>query len=110
MATKKLRKRGYNQSELIARGISEVTKFPINNNLLYKVENVTSQTGKTRAERHLSMRENFSVNTMPHSSPEGDIILIDDVLTTGATLEWNAIILKNAYACDVYAATLARTL
>jgi len=78
-------KRGYNQSMLIAEGIGEVLGIPVSA-LLQRKRNTESQTNKTRAERVANMEDAFEV--MEKSKLTGKhILLCDDVLTTGATLE-----------------------
>lgn len=81
---RKERKRGYNQSEWIARGIASVYNKPIISNLLYRKTSTTTQTNKSRYERHMNVEKIFSLHetkTFEHKH----ILLIDDVITTGAT-------------------------
>lgn len=81
----KWRKRGYNQSEWIARGISEATGIPVCTELLECVTDRQSQTHKGIYERWLSTHESFTA--LPDVIPaESHVLLVDDVVTTGATL------------------------
>lgn len=91
----RLRQRGYNQSDCIAKGISEVTGIPWQDTVLKKVTPTTSQTNKTRIERFQNVENVFEV--LNKSAIEGQrIALIDDVVTTGSTLEACAqVILEN---------------
>ena len=83
--------RGYNQSELIANGISKSINAPVNIEFLTKNTNTQSQTKKGRFMRWDNVSEVFEVN--PHKLKNAKhIALVDDVVTTGATLE--ACILK----------------
>lgn len=83
---KKQFKRGYNQSEWIAKGIKESTNLPIDNTTLIKSHHTETQTRKNRFSRYLSSKEMFSIND--ESKLKGKhVLLIDDVLTTGATIE-----------------------
>lgn len=82
----KKRKRGYNQSEIISRGFSEITSIPINNNSLSKVVESKSQTHKNRWERWKNVEDVFIVKNSTDIAYK-HILLIDDVITTGATLE-----------------------
>ena len=81
--TKKHR-RGYNQSELIARGISEVTGIPVGLQLRARKPHRT-QTSLTSEQRIANTKNVFSVNH-PESLEGKRIMLVDDICTTGATL------------------------
>ena len=79
-------KRGYNQSSLIANGISEIFKKPVLDGLIVRQRNTETQTTKKRMARFSNMENVFKI--VNHSLVENKhILLIDDVLTTGATLE-----------------------
>jgi ComF family protein len=78
--------RGYNQSRLIAEGISEVTNVPVSEKILTRVKHTESQTQKTRAERTENMRDAFKV-AHPQLLEGKHVLIIDDVLTTSATIE-----------------------
>lgn len=83
---KKQRKRGYNQSYYFAQGLSEAMKIPMNINVLKRIKHGESQTGKTREMRWKSVEEAFVV--LDNSQLTGKhILLVDDVVTTGATIE-----------------------
>jgi ComF family protein len=83
---KKLKKRGYNQSEWIAKGIAEKLKKPIDTeNLIRTVENST-QTKKGLIERWENVSEIFRLKDK-NIFENKHILLVDDVLTTGATIE-----------------------
>lgn len=82
---KKQRMRGYNQSRMLAEGISSVTGIPLWDSLLVRTQFTESQTRKGSYERWLNVREVFGCLSL--ESLEGKhILLVDDVLTTGATL------------------------
>lgn len=83
---KKLKKRGFNQALVIAKGISKETKIPIiENNLIRTIDN-TSQTAKTRIERRKNIEHSFAVKDSLLFKGK-HILIVDDVLTTGSTLE-----------------------
>ena len=103
---KKLLKRGYNQSELIANGISRVINKPVINNILYKTTNTSTQTKKNRYERWENA-ENIYALYNGDSLNGKNILLIDDVLTTGATLEACCQAFKNSNIKSLNIATLA---
>jgi competence protein ComFC len=78
--------RGYNQSEIIANGVSEVMKIPINTNFLTRVQHAESQTKKSKFLRWDNIEEAFYVNIRGNEHLK-HIAIIDDVITTGSTIE-----------------------
>ena len=83
---KKLAKRGYNQSEWIARGLAEKLNKPMDTeHLVHRIENV-SQTRKGVFDRYLNMQDVFAVDD-PQAFADKHVLLVDDVVTTGSTLE-----------------------
>ena len=82
----KLRKRGYNQSEWIARGVAEAINKPIDSQTLVRRFYTDSQTRKKRFDRWENVDSGFAI-TNPDAFAGRHILLIDDVITTGATLE-----------------------
>jgi len=104
MHWRKERKRGYNQATVLAYGIAEILKVKCLADALLKVEANESQTKKSRAERVENVRNAFELNKI-HEFSNLHVLLIDDVLTTGATLEACAKVLPSS--CKVSMATLA---
>jgi ComF family protein len=82
----KLRKRGFNQSEIFAQGISGVLGKPLIGKALKRNVFTSTQTKKGRYERWKNVSNIFEVRN-PESLQNKHILLIDDVITTGATLE-----------------------
>lgn len=78
--------RGYNQTELITNGISDVLQIPVDTDTLYRTRNTESQTQKSREERMENMQGAFGIQNGEKFSGK-HVLLMDDVLTTGATLE-----------------------
>ena len=89
---KKEAERGYNQSMLIATGMSEVLNIPVLPGALYRTRHTESQTKKSRAERIENMQEAFGLQHKDQLQNK-HVLLVDDVLTTGATLESCALVL-----------------
>lgn len=91
--SRRFHERGYNQSEWIARGLSESMNLPIDTDAFIRKEYTNTQTKKSRHGRFNNMANAFDV---PGSdSLEGKhILLVDDVITTGATLEACALTLQ----------------
>lgn len=83
---RKLRQRGYNQSEAFARGLSEGLGIPLNPQLLSRRQHTASQTRKSRWERWENVDDVFEV-TPDDALRHRHVILVDDVITTGATIE-----------------------
>ncbi len=102
---KKLAKRGFNQSELIAEGISEALDIPVWKQALQRVKNTGTQTDKTRQERIENVQDAFRLQSENIGSNQ-HILLVDDVLTTGATLEACARELLKAKGITVSIATI----
>jgi ComF family protein len=79
-------KRGFNQSEVLAGAISAVTGIPVDTHVLYRARNNKSQTKKNVAERRKNVQDLFRVRDIAVFKNK-HVLLIDDVLTTGATLK-----------------------
>lgn len=82
---KRLKERGYNQSECIASGVSLATGIPVDTESLIRIEHNTSQTHRSANERWLNTKNAFAL-IHPERVAGKHIILVDDVLTTGSTL------------------------
>jgi len=83
---KKYRLRGYNQSEVIANGMRERLNIPVDCTNLHRTKHTTSQTSKGRFERWENVEGLFGLHD-PDKYLGCHLLLIDDVTTTGATLE-----------------------
>lgn len=103
---KKEKQRGYNQSTMIARGVSEVTGIPINERFLVRRVNTATQTHKSKEERWQNVKDIFEVRH-PEQLEGKHVLLIDDVLTTGATLEACAMKLSVVPGISISCATAA---
>lgn len=80
------RSRGFNQSEAISMGISEVTKLPVDVNSLIRDKISLTQTRRSRYDRWTNVENIFVVNN-PNAIAGKHILLVDDVITTGSTIE-----------------------
>ena len=102
---KKEASRGYNQCDLIAMGMSEMLHIPVAEKLLFRIRHTESQVNKTRSERVRNMQDAFEVKNATKLANK-NILLIDDVLTTGATLEACAIALLSIPDIKISIATI----
>jgi ComF family protein len=80
------KKRGYNQSALLCQGISESTGIPVLNDIIYRAEQTDTQTHMNRVNRWQNMEGKFIMQDVGRISNK-HLLLVDDVITTGATLE-----------------------
>lgn len=99
------RARGYNQAELLARELGRSLGLPVKTRLFLRTEDTPSQTGLTRAQRVENVRGAFRTHD---KLDRKRILLVDDVCTTGATVDACARALKRAGAQSVEVVTLAR--
>ncbi len=102
----RLRERGYNQAALLARELGQSTGLPVAENGLVRVRATRPQVELTAQERKENVSDAFHCSTMEFKGKRA--LLIDDVCTTGATLEACSIALQQAGARSVWAFTLAR--
>jgi len=100
---RRLRRRGFNQALPLARALAGVVEAPVRSDLLVRHRDTPPQVGLTRDERKSNVREAFAGRS---PVPER-IWLVDDVITTGATIESCAAALSAAGAKQVTAITLA---
>ena len=102
----RLRRRGYNQSEYIASGLSEVTGVPVISDVLKRVVQTSSQTKSGRYERWENVEGMFVV-TKPERISGRHLLVVDDVITTGSTMEACVNALNDAAAVSVSVIALA---
>jgi ComF family protein len=103
----RLRERTFNQAELLARALADRMGIPCEENLLIRCRPTQPQAELTREERSRNVRGAFDLRS--GSGLRGSrLLLVDDVLTTGATAEACAALLKKAGARSVWVVTAAR--
>lgn len=104
----RLRQRGFNQAVLLGRTISHKLSLPMLPDILVRSRSTEPQIELSAAERRLNVKGAFTVNR-PDYVAGRRILLLDDVMTTGSTMDECAKVLKKAGAATVFAATIART-
>lgn len=102
---KKERKRGYNQSHAIAEGMSQIIKIPIDNSSLCRKTYTDSQTHKSRWDRWINVESRFALSEKQNFEGK-HILLVDDVITTGATIEACASVISTITNVKISLATL----
>ena len=102
----KERKRGYNQAVIICNGISSVMNIPVLNNAVIRQHATETQTRKHRTERWENVKDSFKVAKVDELAGK-HLLLVDDVVTTGATLEACGAVLLQAPNIRLSIATLA---
>jgi len=102
----KFRKRGYNQSELFAKGLAKTMGKPLDHSTLLRQSATETQTKKSRYQRWENVSEVFTTDH-PERVEGKHILLVDDVLTTGATLEASARVLLGIKNLKVSVVTIA---
>ena len=102
----KMKIRGYNQAERIAMGLGKTLQIEVMDDNLVRERNTGTQTNKNRMERWLNVEHSFQIKN-PHLLESKHVMLIDDVLTTGASLEACAQVIQKIGDVKISIATLA---
>ncbi|HPD56197.1 MAG TPA: ComF family protein [Smithellaceae bacterium] len=106
---KKLRQRGFNQAVILAQALKKKWQIPLNYFLLKRTKFTLTQTGLRKKERENNIKGAFAVSD--DKAAEGtNIILVDDVYTTGATVNECARTLRRAGSREIAVLTLARVI
>ena len=109
LAPGRLVRRGYNQSEVLARALGAAWRLPVFTQLLVRVRETDTQTTLTPAARVANVAGAFAPGRRPGvSRGQGVLVLVDDVFTTGATLAAAAQALSQAGAAHIAAVTFGR--
>jgi ComF family protein len=102
------KKRGYNQSAVLCSGMSDILKLPVINNAVMRLTATETQTRKNRIDRWMNMEGQFKL-IKPAAVTGKHVLLVDDVITTGASLEACGQEILKAAGVKLSIATLAYT-
>jgi len=112
LAPKRLRTRGYNQSEVLARALARQWRIPVLPDLLVRTRETPTQTALTPGTRLANVAGAFDVRRAAcgaaRPTPHVQYVLVDDVFTTGATLAEAARALEQSGAATIHGVTFAR--
>jgi competence protein ComFC len=103
---KRLRERGYNQSEILCRELGKSTGMPVNTHIIKRIRNTEAQSLLAGKQRYSNVKDAFLVVDAGPVIGKS-VLLVDDIMTTGNTLNECARILKDAGAASVTAAVIA---
>ena len=104
----KQKERGFNQSEILADELSKIINIPVLKNNLVRIKNTQTQTKLSYKERQENLENAFKVLNWREIKNKR-VILIDDVLTTGSTINHCSMVLKNSGAKEIFVITAATT-
>ncbi|MDD4170538.1 MAG: ComF family protein [Desulfotomaculaceae bacterium] len=102
----KLRRRGFNQSALLAKEIGSALEIPVDGQALLKILETPAQTGLNRAAREVNLKNAFKVGDKAYFFSK-NILIVDDVFTTGSTMSAVAETLVQSGADQVFGLTAA---
>ena len=111
LSSKRKFKRGYNQSEWICKGIQERLNIPLEGRFLKRIQDTQSQTKLRKKSREKNVDNAFALSNKPLHPSINHIGLVDDVITTGATLNAMVRVIKQKYPSlqiTIFAAALAQ--
>lgn len=103
----KQRKRGFNQAEVLAKEVAINMNLPMDKHLLIRIKKTIPQKELSHRERKMNIKEAFMINPKRKACVYKKILLIDDIYTTGSTLDECAKVLKKYGVDEVYFITLA---
>lgn len=101
MYSKKQQKRGYNQAEVFGQALAEYTGIPIDKKCIARVKETKPQKGLNKEERHRNLQKAFGVDVERVRGVKS-VLLVDDIYTTGSTIDFCAKVLKAAGVEKVY--------
>jgi ComF family protein len=107
MSPRRERERSYNQARLLAAGLARTLELPLEPDAIARQRDTGTQTRLTMKQRRVNVRGAFKV-TRPERVRHRRFLLVDDVITTGATVDACASALKDGGAASVHVVSVAR--
>lgn len=104
---RKLKERGFNQAYLLAKGIAENLRIPVSGDYLLRVHKTRAQKQLNDKERTNNMSGAFCINPMIEASKHDRVMLVDDIYTTGSTIDECAKVLLDSGTKEVYFVSLS---
>lgn len=101
--------RGYNQADLLARRLAYSLRIPYSNRWLKRIKNTPSQRGLNIQQRRANLRQAFQLNPAFPQDKYPSVALVDDVITTGATLNEIVTLLRNQGVAEIQVWGLCKT-
>lgn len=106
LARRRLRERGFNQAALIARRLGRKLSIPVSYRVLERIRDTSSQSGLSHGDRKANI--SGSIRLRRSLKPQGaNVLIVDDVYTTGATMNECSMVLKKAGAASVFGTVFA---
>ena len=102
---KRMRERGFNQAEIMAREISKKISVPVRTDILFRIKNTKPQWHLNSHERENNLKNAFAAKKINHKN----IILLDDIFTTGSTINKCSEVLKKSGADYIFSLTFSIT-
>ncbi|MBQ8425188.1 MAG: ComF family protein [Clostridia bacterium] len=109
ITSKRLKSRGYNQAEEIAKEISKITKIPVVE-LIRKTKETRNQAELSKEDRINNLKDSFVIIDKENIIKDKKIIIIDDVFTTGTTMKRCSFEIKKLKPKEIFVMTFARTM
>ncbi|MBR3162912.1 MAG: ComF family protein [Clostridia bacterium] len=107
LSKKRKKERGYNQSELIAKEICRLTNLKLNTKSLKKIKNITEQSTLNKEKRETNIKDAYCLK-FPSTVVNKKVLIIDDVYTTGSTVNECSKLIKNAGSKQIGILTIAK--
>ena len=101
----RLRKRGYNQAQILAKELGERWKLPVENHAVVRIRKTAPQKELNKRERLENLKGAFAVSK--NWKPKERVLILDDIYTTGSTIHRIAKVLKRAGVQKVYFLTIS---